>query len=283
MRTVICHFFNEAYLLPWWLKHHLALFDHGVMIDHGSTDASADIVREMAPNWRLVRSRLTHFDAYLTDFEVMGYEQELPGWKMVVNVTEFVMPTVSLDNIERELTRNGRVGCAASGMVMVDHQPEAPPAASRSLPAQKHWGVDDNAELQSDLRLARGQSLYPSRNRFFHSCEVGMYQPGRHTSFHPDSCFRLASLMVFYFGYAPWNEDTVRRKTQIAAKLSPEDVQRGWGLQHLKKTEELQRDYELIRASATDLKLNLQASRAIAHASAMWSAPRNSNRRSGPQ
>ncbi|MCA3390648.1 MAG: glycosyltransferase family 2 protein, partial [Roseomonas sp.] len=41
MRSVICHFFNEAYLLPWWLKHHVPIFDHGVMIDHGSTDGSA--------------------------------------------------------------------------------------------------------------------------------------------------------------------------------------------------------------------------------------------------
>ena len=270
MRTVICHFFNEAYLLPWWLKHHLTLFDHGVMIDHGSNDASPDIVRAMAPHWRLVRSRLTHFDAYLTDFEVMGYEQELSGWKMALNVTEFVMPSEPLDIIERELTRMGRAGCAASGMVVVDHQPEVRPATSLSLPAQKHWGLDDNAELQPQLRLARGQTLGPHRNRFFHSSEVGMYYPGRHKSFHPDSGFRLLDLMVFHFGYAPWNADFVRRKIQIAAKLNPNDVQRDWGVEHLKKTDELQRDYELIRASATDLNAHLYASRAIAYVSSLY-------------
>ena len=32
-RVVISHFFNEAYLLPWWLKHHREIFDHGVLID----------------------------------------------------------------------------------------------------------------------------------------------------------------------------------------------------------------------------------------------------------
>lgn len=270
MRTVICHFFNEAYLLPWWLKNHLALFDYGVMIDHGSTDASADIVREMAPHWRLVRSRLTHFDAYLTDLEVMGYEQELPGWKIVVNVTEFVMPTVPLAIIERELTQMGRLGCAASAILVVDHQPATSPAASLSLPAQKHWGVDDNAELEPQLRLARGQSMTPNRNRFFHRGEVGMYHPGRHSSFHPDSRFRLIDLMVFHFGYAPWNEDLLRRKTQIAAKLSPTDVQLGWGIEHLKKSEELQRNYELIRTSATDLNAHLHASRAITLANALY-------------
>lgn len=271
MRSIICHFYNEAYLLPWWLRHHLALFDHGVMIDHGSTDASVDIIREMAPHWRLVRSRLTHFDAYLTDFEVMGYEQELPGWKIVLNVTEFIMPSLPLDTIERELTRMGRSGCAASGMLVVDHQPEIPPKISLSLPAQKHWGVDDNAELQPQLRLARGQTMEPHRNRFFHRGEVGMYHPGRHRSFHPDSSFRLLDLMVFHFGHAPWNAEVVRRKTQIASKLNPEDVQRGWGIQHLKKAEELQRDYQLILASANDLHLHTHASRAIALTSAMYS------------
>jgi hypothetical protein len=271
MRTVICHFFNEAYLLPWWLKHHLNLFDHGVMIDHGSTDASADIVREMAPDWRLVRSRLTHFDAYLTDFEVMGYEQELQGWKMVVNVTEFVMPTVPLDVIEREIIKRGRMGCAASGMVVVDHQPGVEPVTSQSLPAQKHWGVDDNAELETQIRLARGQTVRPYRNRFFHRGEVGMYHPGRHDSFHPDSSYRLLDLMVFYFGYAPWNEYAVRRKMQIATKLNPVDIQRGWGLHHLKQTEELQRDYELICSNATDLNEHPNARRAIAYTSELAS------------
>ncbi len=270
MRTVICHFFNEAYLLPWWLKHHLALFDYGIMIDHGSTDSSAEIVRELAPHWRLVRSRLTRFDAYLTDFEVMSYEQELPGWKMALNVTEFVMPVVPLDVIELELTRLGRVGCAASGMLVVDHQPEVLPSINLSLPLQKHWGVDDNAELQPNLRVARGLPLYPYRNRFFHRSAVGMYYPGRHKSFHPDSEFRLLDLMVFYFGYAPWNENVLRRKTQIAAKLNPEDLQRGWGAQHLKKSDELQREYKLIREYATDLHDNLHASRAINYAGSLY-------------
>jgi len=76
--------------------------------------------------------------------------------------------------------------------------------------------------------------------------------------------------MVFHFGYAPWNDNMVRRKTQIAAKVNPDDLQRGWGLQHLRKTEELQRDYELIRGSATDLNAHLHASRAIADASAAY-------------
>jgi FkbM family methyltransferase len=40
MTTLIGHFRNEEYLLPWWLRHHVPMFDHGVLIDYSSTDAS---------------------------------------------------------------------------------------------------------------------------------------------------------------------------------------------------------------------------------------------------
>jgi hypothetical protein len=263
VRSVICHFFNEAYLLPWWLKHHRSLFDHGVMIDHGSTDASADIVRELAPHWRLVRSRLTQFSAYLTDLEVMGYEQELPGWKIALNVTEFLMPTVGLDFVQSELKRMGRMGCVASGVIIVDHQPDFIPTGKLSLPEQKHWGLDDNAELQPQLRLEM-QFEQPMRNRFFHSSEVGMYLPGRHLSYHPDSRFRLVDLMIFYFGYAPWNQEMIHRRLQIKAKLDPLSVQRGLVSHHLLTTEELQRGYELVRSRATNLMEHPHAGQAIA-------------------
>lgn len=270
MRTVICHFYNEAYLLPWWLKHHLSLFDHGIMIDHGSTDASADLVRKIAPHWRLVRSRLTRFDAYLTDLEVMSYEQESPGWKIALNVTEFVMPTIPLSDIERELSHRGKVGCSASGMVIVDHQPDKPPITRISLPLQKHWGIDDNLEQNPKRRVALGQSPQPYRNRFYHRSEVGMYYPGRHKSFHPDSGSRMLDLMVFHFGYAPWNDELIRRKTQIASKLNPHDVERGWGLQHLKTAADLQADYKAILASAVDLNTHTHAGRAMAYVKACY-------------
>ena len=49
--TVISHFYNEEYLLPWWLMHHTKLFDHGILINKGSTDRSAQISKRFAPYW----------------------------------------------------------------------------------------------------------------------------------------------------------------------------------------------------------------------------------------
>lgn len=264
MRTVICHFYNEAYMLPWWLQHHLPMFDHGILIDHGSTDESADICRQLAPHWRLVRSRLTHFDAYLTDFEVMGYEQELPGWKVALNVTEFLMSSAPLSVLEQQLSQGGHTGCAASGMLIVDDQPDAEPDPAVSLPLQRHFGLDDNAVADAAQRQALGLPALPQRNRFYHCNPVGMYHPGRHQSFHPDSRTRIVNLMVFHFGYAPWNARSLARKTQIASKLKPEDVSRGWGAQHTRGLAELQQDFERIRAGAYDLRLHDHVQAALA-------------------
>lgn len=265
MRTVICHFYNEEYLLPWWLKHHLPLFDYGVLIDHGSTDNSAEICRQLAPNWRLVRSRLTHFDAYLTDLEVMSYEQELVGWKIALTVTEFLMCSVPLSQLENSLKDMGRVGCAASGMLVIDDNPDLIPSPDLPLPLQKHHGLDDNALTSQEQRIAIGNiGLAPTRNRLYHSNAVGMYYPGRHGSFLPDATFRIMNLMVFVYHYAPWNERTIRRKMQIGSKLNPQDVARGWGGHHLRDENTLQGDYLRKKAVSLDFNDNPYARDALA-------------------
>jgi len=156
MRTVICHFFNEEYLLPWWLKHHRELFDHGVMINHASTDLSVEIIRTLTPSWRIVNSTLLEFDAFLTDFEVMQYERELPGWKIALNVTEFCMPTITLDNLEKNLLAIQRKGCAFSGFVMVDENPDRTLNIDIPLPLQCFYGIDENAELDQKKTIGNG-------------------------------------------------------------------------------------------------------------------------------
>ena len=263
MRTVICHFFDEEYLLPWWLTHHLRHFDHGILIDHGSTDNSADICRTLAPHWRLVRSRLMKFDAFLTDFEVMQYEQEMPGWKIALNVTEFLAPTSPLAEIERHLVEQGRAGCAGSGYYVVDEAPDSLPVHEQPLLTQKHHGFDDNAITDAEQRQALGLDPMPMRNRFYHRDPVGMYIPGRHRSYHPDSTLRLVDLPIFYYGFAPWNERVLRRKLQIRGKLRPEDVKRGWGAQHVRDEAAWNAAYDKLKPASGDLMAHPRARMAI--------------------
>jgi hypothetical protein len=261
MRTVICHFFNEAYLLPWWLKHHVPLFDYGVMIDHGSSDGSADLVRQFAPHWRLVHTRLTKFSAYLNDLEVMNFEQEIPGWKIALNVTEFIISAAPLVQIENYFTQKGMDGFSCSGFIAVDLEPNRPPNYDEPLLLQKPWAIDDNKIRLSQERLEAGLTSVPERNRFYHKDQVGMYFPGRHLSHHPASRRRNANVIIVHFRYSPWNSEFLARKLQILGKVDAKDLARGWGVQHLKDKSELDAEYERVKPLAEDLRKHELASR----------------------
>lgn len=244
MRTVITHFFNEEYLLPWWLKHHLQLFEHGILIDHGSTDNSADICRQIAPGWRLVKSRLSSFDAWLTDLEVMNYENDVAGWKIALTTTEFLVSDAGLDEIEHFIQTEKKYGIAASGMTMIDKMPLIEPTHDLSLIEQKPWAIDDNRFGQKKwLRQILGYPKRPHRNRFYHRLPTGMYAPGRHWSFHPHSRVRTPNLTVLHYAYAPWNTNFIERKQQIGAKLSDVDREVGIGFQHMRNLAQLQKAF----------------------------------------
>ena len=257
VRAVISHFYNEEYLLPWWLAHHIDLFDVGILINHGSTDRSVEIARELAPHWRIVNSRLTEFDAALTDLEVSNYEWELPPcWKIALNVTEFLLPTKPLSEVESELTEQGRVGCACSGFVVVDDAPERAPTYERPLVLQKHWGLDDNAEQRPGQRTSLGLLSFTSRNRFYHSNSTGLYTVGRHSSTHPDYAYRSNDLLIFHYGFAPWTEEGIRRKTHHRNKMAPADIARGWGTQHQNSDDDWTAQFRKLRPNAIDLSSN---------------------------
>lgn len=264
MRTIISHFKNEEYLLPWWLKHHLKMFDYGVMINHSSTDGSIDIIREMAPHWRIVNSRLNNFDAFLTDLEVMNYEMEVPGWKIVLNTTEFLLPSISLPSIEQQLISKNLSGFSCTGFIVVDPSENNLYDKSKNLIKQIHWGFNDNNPISAEKRLAMNLGMnVPSRNRFYHRLETGMYQMGRHLSYHPHSKIRTESVSVLHYAFAPWTEDFINRKLAIKNSLNPRDVKYGWGNQHLKSLEELNSARALALQISTDLSQNNSIAKGI--------------------
>jgi hypothetical protein len=193
----------------------------------------------------------------------MNYELEIPGWKIALNVTEFLMPSASLETIENQLKDWGRTGCACSGIICIDHAPETLPTFDQSLPLQKFWGIDDNLPLSPTERTAIGLGSFPARNRFYHCNPVGMYYPGRHGSFHPDSQMRISDLMIFSYSFAPWNNQSLNRKLQIKSRLNAEDLKRGWGAHHTKDVEKLNAEFDQIKKSAIDLHTHPYANNAL--------------------
>jgi hypothetical protein len=75
----------------------MRLFDHGVMIDYRPIDRSVEIIRDLAPTWKFRRSRNEFFHSVSIDKEMMDMEAEFTGWKMCLNVTEFLM----IDDLRR--------------------------------------------------------------------------------------------------------------------------------------------------------------------------------------
>ena len=224
-KTIISHFYNEEYMLPWFLNHHKQMFDHGVMIDYHSTDRSAEIIREICPTWDIITSRNQDFQADNIDTEVMDIERQIDGWKIALNVTEQMVGDYSiLDD------KPGQWLLPTVFMVDVDRTP-----VSQDLPLyeQKFQGFSFK-DSQRDFLERRSRSIhnvpvyYPPHNT--QEC-MG---PGRH--YHT---YNTDQLVIFYYGWCPFDDGGIARKLQIQTQIPLIDRQRGWGFHHITNKETL--------------------------------------------
>lgn len=212
MKTVVCHFYNEEFLLPWWLKHHRAVFDHGMMIDYASTDQSCDIIRELCPTWNIIPSRNQTFVSRPIDDEVEDIERDLPGWRMALNVTEFLY-----GNTDHLIDSEEKLQYFVGNYVFVDMQDPAcgPISLDHNIPLykQRYWGYDDFA----NTGMTWPQGSMHRMNRSIHNHAIGYPKlGGRHYSGIRHS---FDDLVIFYYGWADAGETGMRRKLQIQERM----------------------------------------------------------------
>jgi hypothetical protein len=235
--TLISHFWNEEFLLPYWLRHHYPLFDHGVLLDYASTDRSVEIIRALAPRWEIRPSVNQWFDARDIDVEVMAVEREQPGWKMVLNTTEFLL-CQDLAGLVRGLEeqRPEVWGLWPFDLAVVDTLAEREDAVTTApLHFQKQHGYH-----------AQG-----SRSRLLHRHPDGRYAAGRHSSALVPKALD-ERLFLLWFGWCPIRY--VRgRKLQIQQRIPARDRAEGLGKQHLISPEGLEAAYRQEAARAYDL------------------------------
>lgn len=154
MRVVVSHFFNEAYLLPWWLRHHRDVFDHGVLIDRCSTDESVNICRELVPSWEVVRSETAQFEAIMCDFEVMKHEARFPNaWKIALTITEFLVAR-RLSEMEQFVKSHDLIAVRVPRAVMVDTEPDRAPDPNVPLTEQNIAGSGNWTSISKPLPSA---------------------------------------------------------------------------------------------------------------------------------
>jgi hypothetical protein len=240
--TVISHFYNEAYLLPFWLKHHVGMFDRGVMIDYSSTDESVSIIKRMAPGWEVVQSRNSQFGAVDVDREVMEYERSVSGWKIALNTTEFVFnanPRGYIDNFENLYPGLGVFGVMSYFMVDPPELIDVDPVPGVPLVHQRHHGF---------LSLIR-------RHRYFHKHPDGQYDVGRHYTRLPNP-IHVNDLHLLWYGYSPFTCLGRARKLQIQDRIPDFDKRHQMGFEHIVTEPELFKRYREFQKDAEDLSLN---------------------------
>ena len=210
MKSVICHFFNEEYLLPWWLNHHKKYFDYGLMINYASTDRSVEIIKDICPDWQVVDSLNSEFDAAKCDSEIEYYEEQIPDWKIVLNTTEFLVGNFDLLNTE---SKNEYY---IPSFYFVDDKDNSYPDKNKPLYEQIYNGIDyeDNINLRK-LRLLHNSVI--------------KYVPGRHFSNFNQMTNKF---IIFNYGFAPMNEFLIKRKLQIQHRIPLADKQKNWGAEH---------------------------------------------------
>jgi hypothetical protein len=182
--TVIAHFYNERYLLPWWLNYHKNIFDYGVMIDYDSTDNSVEIIRKIVPHWTIIRSRNRHFIPKQVDNEVKDVEDAVKyGYKVALNITEYIQSNIR-DTLRTVRDTKMPHHLRMQVVYTVDNNPDYQSYLySKPLLCQTHHGIVNN-----DWRS----------HRFIHNCAHGNYGIGRHTIYGDD--FIDIPSIVLYVG-----------------------------------------------------------------------------------
>ena len=225
-KTILCHFYNEEYMLPWFLNHHKQIFNHGIMIDYHSTDRSREIIREICPSWDIVTSRNLDFQADNIDTEVNDIERGIEGWKICLNVTEQLIGDYSiLDDELRQLL--------VPSVFFVDCDRERLVTHDKPLYEQKTDGFmfSDNA-----------QNFFERRSRSLHNVPVhypaestqACMAPGRHWN-----TYNTDKLVTFYYGWCPFDQGQLARKLQIQTQIPLIDRQLNRGFHHITNQETL--------------------------------------------
>lgn len=209
-KTVISHFYNEEYLLPWWLKHHKKIFDHGILIDYNSTDSSVEVIKEICPTWEIVKTRNEYFSASDVDSEVVDIEKFTSGWKIALNTTEFLYGNFNILNSEEY--DNFYIPC----LYFVDEE-------------EYRYSIDKNVPLHEQLNYGMGTE----ETNFFRGCRLlhknfCEYPLGRHFR----NVIPTEEFIIFNYGFSPMTEEMYKRKLQIQEKIPYEDKVNGLGAEH---------------------------------------------------
>lgn len=217
MNTVITHFYNEEYLLPWWLTHHKQMFDHGILIDYASTDRSCDIIKEICPHWQIIQSQNKEFGSLEVDDEIYEIEKSIEGWRIALTITEFL--TGNMKVLENKQSDDLYI----ESILLIDEPSNffIEPDPNKSLLQQRTFGVYPP--------VVEINFLNKGLRRFSKFAKPHRRGGGRHYFDEPVDPDFLISCCLF----SPYTDAFVKRKMQIQTRIPQRDKDLSFGWHHL--------------------------------------------------
>jgi hypothetical protein len=219
----IIHIYNEEYLLPFWLNHHKNIFDKIIIINYHSTDNSINICKEIIPNCEIITTRNNCFEAQLVDNEVMDIENKYEGFKICLNITEFLVTYGK--NIKEILNQylNEKIMLKIPAYIPISLNKYYPKNNEELFKNLCNEDVKFANDLTTKINIERGC-------RYLHNHINGNYTVGRHGTLNNEKYFNEFIILTLYF--YPNNEYFMKRKMQIKSKIPQSDINIQRGIHH---------------------------------------------------
>lgn len=227
-KTLISHFYNEEYMLPWFLNHHKQIFDHGIMIDYHSTDHSVDVIKEICPTWDIITSRNNDFQADMIDVEVNELERGITGWKICLNVTEQLIGDYTVMNTDAPNE------IYVPSIFMVDTEYQTRTANPDSPLYEQYRNGFSFRDSDRDFLERRSRRLHNTNIPYPIQSTRECMAPGRHYNVYSNM-----DLAILYYGWCPFDQGQLSRKLQIQTQIPLIDRQLNRGFHHITNRETL--------------------------------------------
>jgi hypothetical protein len=182
-------------MLPWWLTHHRQYFNHGIMIDYHSTDNSVNIIKTLCPSWDIITSQNKIFNPIPVDEEVSLIEQNLSGWRVCLNVPEFLV-----GNYSRLSDSSVPTNIYVDTITFIESKSKENPTI-----------LDPTVDLIKQCSWVAPRGFRSQRS--VHNYPIN-YPPGRHFYSLPT----YKDLMIYYYGWASLEPASIKRRMQIQTK-----------------------------------------------------------------
>jgi hypothetical protein len=244
-KLLVTHVWNDELYIRGWLRHHKALFTHGVIIYYESSDNTLAIIKEEVPHWDIVKPTIAKLTTGELERQIHGIEALYPGWwKLCLTVTEYLIAT----DLDAELERwSGTTGFYLNGYGLVESLFESKVPYDKDVPVihQRSFGFD-MTEVYVDGRN--------DGRRYFHQNTNGNYSLGRHWTMndhvldHP-----IKDLFLVRAFYSPFNQEAIDRKLNMGKNISAKDIAEGRCWQHFYSLEDIQYDHKVLLRQSQSL------------------------------